>query len=315
MESFELLNEKGCILSEYDEKYDPKLYNCPECLSLIEILSIDDNLDKIEYRCLNKNNFHREKMEIKEYLQKIQSYDSSEPVITRCNEHNQNSFDYFCLNCNQHLCGVCLESRNHIFHSKINIMKEIALNNKEIKVIEKYIGYNKNTIKDINKLNKTNNTNIVNKENEFKYIDLDDTTKIQEEKFKDIKELIHIVYDVYKNYQNNYHMAINLFNLIISCYNNKEFKNDLEKKGFKKEDFEKLMKIKNEKHGNTLEEELNSILNEYNTKIEKLSQKFNEDIEYNESPIIKKVIFDKLKKYKDGMYVGEFKNEMRDGRG
>ena len=313
MESFELLNENGCKLSEYDKIYDPQPYNCPECQSLIEILSIDDDLDKIEYRCFNKDNFHTNKMEIKEYLQKIKSYDSSESIKIRCNEHNQNSYEYFCLNCNQHLCRDCLKSRNHIFHPKINIMKEIALNNKEIKVIEKYIGYDKNINIDINNLNKTNNSNV--DKNEFKYIDLDDTNKIQEEKFKDIKELIYIVYDVYKNYQNNYYMAINLFNLIISCYNNKEFKNDLEKEGFKKEGFEKLMKIKNEKYENTFEKELKSILNECNTKIEKLSQKFNKEIVYKGNTIIKKVIFEKLKQYKDGIYIGEFKNEMRDGRG
>ena len=152
MEFFELLNENGCIVSEYELNSEPQQYNCPECLSLIEILSINDNLDEMEYRCLNKDNFHRQKIEIKEYLQKIKSYDSSAPIITRCDDHNKNGFEYFCLNCNQHLCRDCLKSRDHIFHSKIDILNEITLNNKEIKVIEKYIGYNKN--KDKNKKKK-----------------------------------------------------------------------------------------------------------------------------------------------------------------
>ena len=47
------------------------LYNCTECSSNIEIISLDEN--KIKFKCCNNHNIETE---IKEYLQKMKSYNS-----------------------------------------------------------------------------------------------------------------------------------------------------------------------------------------------------------------------------------------------
>jgi hypothetical protein len=50
-------------------------YNCTECSSLIEILSIDEDKNNIEFICLNKNNdTHKKKMQINQYLEKMKKY-------------------------------------------------------------------------------------------------------------------------------------------------------------------------------------------------------------------------------------------------
>ena len=36
-------------------------YNCSECSSLIEIISIDEENNMIEFKCLNKKNYHEKK--------------------------------------------------------------------------------------------------------------------------------------------------------------------------------------------------------------------------------------------------------------
>ena len=45
-------------------------YNCTECSSPIEILSIKDN--NIEFKCINNN--HNIKISIKEYINKMKEY-------------------------------------------------------------------------------------------------------------------------------------------------------------------------------------------------------------------------------------------------
>ena len=56
------------------------------------------------------------------------------------NKHNKIN-EYYCLECNIHLCEICLKSRKHLIHNKINI-KEILPNEKELNIIN-------NIIKDI----------------------------------------------------------------------------------------------------------------------------------------------------------------------
>ena len=47
-------------------------YNCAECSSMIEILSINERNNIIEYKCLKKNNNeHNKIMQIKEYLEQM----------------------------------------------------------------------------------------------------------------------------------------------------------------------------------------------------------------------------------------------------
>ena len=48
-------------------------YNCSECSSLIEILSIDENENNIEFKCLADES-HNNKLNINNYLEKMTKY-------------------------------------------------------------------------------------------------------------------------------------------------------------------------------------------------------------------------------------------------
>ena len=54
------------------------LYNCTECSSLIEILSIDEDKNIIEFKCINKNCQGRKKsMPMKEFFEKMEKIKKS----------------------------------------------------------------------------------------------------------------------------------------------------------------------------------------------------------------------------------------------
>ena len=97
-------------------------YNCTECQSFIEILSINEDSNIIEFKCLNKDNNHEKKiMPIKEYLYKMEKF-KQKNIEDKCKEHKNKKYVSYCLDCNRHLCEECLKSRSHINHNKNNIM-------------------------------------------------------------------------------------------------------------------------------------------------------------------------------------------------
>ena len=50
-------------------------YNCTDCSSFIEILSINEEKNIIEFKCLNEKNIHEKKIiPINEYLSKMEKY-------------------------------------------------------------------------------------------------------------------------------------------------------------------------------------------------------------------------------------------------
>ena len=49
-------------------------YNCSECQSPIEILSTNEKDSTIEFKCINNN--HKIKMTIKEYINKMKSFNN-----------------------------------------------------------------------------------------------------------------------------------------------------------------------------------------------------------------------------------------------
>ena len=53
-------------------KLNNYLYNCTECSSNIEILSLDEH--NIKFICHNKDNKHNVNIKIEEYLDKIKQY-------------------------------------------------------------------------------------------------------------------------------------------------------------------------------------------------------------------------------------------------
>ena len=127
-----------------EENDDNNLYyNCPECPSLIEILSIDEENNNIEYNCLNKKYFHGKSIiSIREYLNKMRKFTNQKINKDTCDLHSSkysnSEYISYCFDCNCHLCNECLKTRTHINHLKNNIV-EIKPMNEELKIIEEII--------------------------------------------------------------------------------------------------------------------------------------------------------------------------------
>ena len=186
------------------ESLEP-FYNCSECSSPIEIISLDNK--NIKFKCYNKKNSHEINMPINEYINKMK-INHIEENNEKCmiNGHYKN-YECYCLECNSHLCEICLKSREHLSHYKINI-KEVMPRTNELDMID-YI------IKDIE-----------NKQ-EYKYL----------------KNLYEIIYNTYTKANNNYYYCINVnFILVNYIENNKSFKNKI-----KKEEYDNIITIKIQK--------------------------------------------------------------------
>ena len=111
-------------------------YNCTECNSLIEILSIDEKENTIEFLCSNQ---HKKLMPIKEFLDKMMDNDNVNINKDICQIH-KNQYMSFCFDCKKHLCKDCLKTRDHIYHNKNNII-EIQPIKTELEIIKKIVKY------------------------------------------------------------------------------------------------------------------------------------------------------------------------------
>ena len=111
-------------------------YNCTECNSLIEILSIDEKENTIEFICSNQ---HKKLMPIKEFLDKMMDNDNVNINKDICQIH-KNQYMSFCFDCKKHLCKDCLKTRDHIYHNKNNII-EIQPIKTELEIIKKIVKY------------------------------------------------------------------------------------------------------------------------------------------------------------------------------
>ena len=96
---------------------------CPECSSLIEILSINEDNNIIEYRCLKEDKIYIKS--IRDYLEKIK--ENKQKNINElkdiCKNHENQKYVSYCFDCKCHLCEECLKKRNHINHRKNNIIE------------------------------------------------------------------------------------------------------------------------------------------------------------------------------------------------
>ena len=111
-------------------------YHCSECSSLIEILSINENNNIIEFKCIK--NHGKLIMTINDYLEKMEKYNYNNNIYEEiCKIHNKKYVSY-CFNCNIHLCEECLKSRIHIDHNKNNIL-EIKPIKEELEIIKEII--------------------------------------------------------------------------------------------------------------------------------------------------------------------------------
>ena len=135
-----MLNQNNFIFEEGDTKESPlnikeMYYNCTECSSQIELININEK--QIEFKC-TKNN-HIKKVLIKEYLEKMKKFNNKKINDDLCTEDNHNKkYEFFCLDCNKHLCKECLKTRNHISHNK-NIIIEMQPSQKELDIIDNII--------------------------------------------------------------------------------------------------------------------------------------------------------------------------------
>ena len=127
-------------------------YNCTECSSLIEILSLNEDNNTIEFRCLGTNNNHDKKIiSIKDYLEKMKNHIDINISRDKCEIHkNNNIYISYCFDCKHHLCKECLKNRTHIKHSKNNII-EIQPIKEELDIIEEIIKNYKNKIDNLKK--------------------------------------------------------------------------------------------------------------------------------------------------------------------
>ena len=118
---------------------------CPECSSSIEILSINENNNIIEFRCIKENKEYT--MTIKEYINKIKEKEEKniEELKDKCKIHNKNN-ECYCFDCNCHLCNECLKTRIHINHKKSNII-EIKPVDEELNIINKVVEDYKDKLK------------------------------------------------------------------------------------------------------------------------------------------------------------------------
>ena len=112
-------------------------YNCTKCPSLIELISIDENKNVMEFKCLNKNNIHNNgniTISIRDYLRLMANY-RNENLKNLCEIHKNNNYICYCYECEKQLCYTCLKEKIHMTHKKI-IIAEIEPVEEELKIVE-----------------------------------------------------------------------------------------------------------------------------------------------------------------------------------
>ena len=246
-----------------DDEFNNSLTICPECLSAIEILTINEENSIIEYRCIKENKNYI--MLIKEYIEKINKckIKNIDEVSDRCKIH-KTKYICYCFDCNCHLCNECLKTRIHINHRKSNII--------EIKPMEEEIDIVKDVINDYRlKLEK------IKLEKKNKIIEVEKLLNNEKEKEKKILEKE----DILNKEKENEELE----------ENNKKYLYDIEEIRKK---YEREMELRKEKY----DKDNNNIINKYKVrkekeeikyklKIEKLNIKYKKEI--NEYEFDKKI--------------------------
>ena len=122
-------------------------YNCSECSSLIDIISINE--ETLEFKCIDNHN-HKNKLKINKYLEEMKKYIDKKNLKSKCETHNHKNKIY-CLSCKCHLCEECLKSEIHKTHNEIILEKEHP-DEKDINIIKTKIEYYNNKIKEYKQL-------------------------------------------------------------------------------------------------------------------------------------------------------------------
>ena len=94
-------NKDGFIMETVEPSNQLQLrelyYNCSECSSPIEIISINEGF--IEFKCINNNK--KIKISIKDYLDEMILFNDKNIHKNEC-IHNNKNYECFCLNCNKY---------------------------------------------------------------------------------------------------------------------------------------------------------------------------------------------------------------------
>ena len=147
----EMIDNKGGIQNAVKDSNDappPEKINikflsdflsCPECFSLIEIESLDEENQILEFKC-SKKNHENKKIALNKYLEIIQKNKkiNINEFKNQCEIHKNNDYISYCFDCKNHLCTDCLKKGTHINHKK-NYIIEIKPVDKELKIIEEVI--------------------------------------------------------------------------------------------------------------------------------------------------------------------------------
>ena len=279
--------EQETIINEINEYFTI----CPKCSSSIEILSINEDNNSIEFRCTKENKNYI--MSIKEYLEKVKEYKERNinDLKDKCEKHKNNDYVSYCYECNCHLCDECLKTRIHINHKKSHIT-EIKPIEYEINIINKVIKYynqkleevkndKKNTAKKIeDELKKEKN----NEDNKFKYIKQLNKNKQKEELENSNNKYIEDIENIRKKYEEEIKLRRN------------EYENE-------KKNINNKYKLINEEE-----------IIKYNIKLENLKKKYNKEINkynfdnkienYDNMLKINEAIFHIYDTYKNNYYNG-----------
>ena len=128
---------------------------CPECSSSIEILSINEENNIIEFKCIKENKKYI--MSLNDYFEKVQKYKEKDinEIKDKCQIHLNCNYVCYCFECNCHLCNECLKTRTHIHHKKSNLI-EINPIKEEINIVKEVINDYKIRLENINNEKKIN---------------------------------------------------------------------------------------------------------------------------------------------------------------
>ena len=128
------MNEPETICAETTEEIEDniKFYNCFECNSLIEIISINKKKNTLKYKCLKCLDI--KKIAISEYLEKIKRNNAEIENDIKCKIHNK-EYVAFCFECNINICIECLSSSSHLYHLK-NFISEVQPTQQYLETIE-----------------------------------------------------------------------------------------------------------------------------------------------------------------------------------
>ena len=172
-------------------------YDCTECSSLIEILSINEINNNIKFRCINA---HNKEILIKEYLKYIEKNKDANRK-GKCELHNK-KYKFYCFDCNRHICDGCIKlikehkkchRQEYILYSQ---PKEEDLEKMRDKIEEYRIRIEKIRQEKKKEIENIFNNNIMIEDNKLKYInnrnkekEKDEIDENKEKYKKDIEEI------------------------------------------------------------------------------------------------------------------------------